>query len=51
MQIGGLYGACADGYRDFVTKWADVLNEDMTTEQVRPRPPHVPRTYSVATAI
>ena len=34
IQVGGLYGSCADGYREFTTKWAAVLDEDMTAEQV-----------------
>ena len=33
-QTGGLYGSCADGYQAFITKWASVLDEDMTAEQV-----------------
>ena len=38
IQTGGMYGPCGDAYKAFVTKWADVLNEDMTTEQVCTRP-------------
>ena len=44
IQTGGMYGPCGDAYKAFVTKWADVLNEDMTTEQVRAHGRH---TYHV----
>lgn len=34
VQFGGIYGDCIQGYQDFITKWSDVLNADMTTDEI-----------------
>lgn len=34
VQIGGVYGGCVDSYNTFITKWQDVLDADMSEDEI-----------------
>lgn len=34
VHLGGMFGDCQEGYADFITKWGDYMNEDLTAVQI-----------------
>ena len=34
VQSGGVWGGCSDAYNKFSDKWSDVLDSDMTDDEI-----------------